>query len=78
MQGSSLTTELLMIKVLNDYNTKILNNTLGAPSDEQRQIVALSAELKSINNNNIKLSKIVLAKVKKQPRDARKTKKQDS
>ena len=78
MQGSSLSTELLMTQALNDYNTKILNNTWGAPSDEQRKIVALSAELKSIKDNNIELSKTVLDKIKKPPRDARKTKEQDT
>ena len=53
MQGSDLSTDLLMTQALNDYNTKIISNTWGAPSDEQRQIVALSAELKTIKDNNI-------------------------
>ena len=67
MQGSDLTTELLMTQALNDYNTKIINNTWGAPSDEQRQIIALYAELKLIKDNNIELYKTVLDKIKKKP-----------
>ena len=65
MEGSDLTTDLLMTQALNDYNTKIISNTWGAPSDEQRQIVALSAELKTIKDNNIELSRTVLDKLKK-------------
>ena len=65
MQGSSLTTDLLMTQALNDYNTKLISNTWGAPSDEQRQIVALSAELKTIKDNNIELSRSVLDKLRK-------------
>ena len=71
MQGSTLSTELLMTHALNDYNTKIIQNTWGAPSDEQRQIVALSAELKTIKDNSIKLSRSVLSKLKRKPERAR-------
>ena len=53
-----------MTQALNNYNTKIINNTWGVPSDEQRQIFALSAELKTIKDNNIELSKSVMAKLK--------------
>ena len=65
MQGSDLSTDLLMTQALNDYNTKIISNTWGAPSDEQRQIVALSAELKTIKDNNIELSRSMLDKLKR-------------
>ena len=68
MQGSDLTTDLLMTQALNDYNTKIISNTWGAPSDEQRQIVALSAELKTIKDDNIELSRSVLNKLKDKKR----------
>ena len=64
MQGSSLSAQLLMTQALNDYNTKIINNTWGAPSNEQQQIVALSAELKTIKDSNIELSQSVLKKLK--------------
>jgi len=64
MQGSNLTTELLINQAHNDYNTKIINNTWSTPSDEQRQVVALSVELKTIKDNNIDLSRSVLYKLK--------------
>ena len=63
MQGSDVSTDLL-IQALNDYDSMIINNTWGAPSDEQRQIVLLLAELKTTKDSNIKLSKSVIKKLK--------------
>ena len=53
-----------MTHALNDYNNKLVDNTWGAHSNEQRQIGALTAELKTINNNNIELSRSILSKLK--------------
>ena len=67
MQGSSLAPELLTTQALNNYNTKIISNTWGAQSDKQCQIVALSADLKTIIDNNTELSKTVLEKSRTSP-----------
>ena len=39
MRGSDLSNDIFTTQALNDYNSMIINNTWGAPSDEQRQIV---------------------------------------
>ena len=66
LQGSDLTPELLMTNALNDYNTKIIQNTWGLQSEKQRQIVALSAALKTRKDDSIELSQSVLKKVRSQ------------
>ena len=68
MQECSLTPELLMTQALNDYNTNIISSTWGAPSYKQRQMLALSAEFKTIKENNIELFKTALEKIKNKSR----------
>ena len=74
-QGDDLTPELLMTNSLNDYNMKVLRKTWGQPSDDQRSIVALTAELQTIKDSNIQLSASVLRNIqKKTPPDTSGTK----
>ena len=71
MQGDDLTSKLLIMNSLNDYNIKVLRKTWGQHSDDQRCIVALITELQTIKDSNIRLTASVLRNIqKKTPSDA--------
>ena len=68
-----------MNNALNNYNTKIIQNTWGSQSEEQQQIITLSVELKKIKDDNIKLSQSVLKKIRfKRNKNSNKDNKNDA
>ena len=78
LQGSDLTRELLMTNSLNNCNTKIIQIDWGAQSEEQRQIVALSVELRTVKDSNIELSQSILKTIKKTPSNTTQNRRTDA
>lgn len=60
--GEDLTPEQLMTFALNKYETLVKDGRWNAKSAEQEQIVALTAEVKELKDNNLKLARTITSR----------------
>ena len=59
-----MSTEIFMTKALNNYNKKVIRNTWGSHSEEQRNIVTSRVDLNIIKDSIVEFSTSVLKKLK--------------